>query len=79
MKSLDKSEPPHSITVYPFLSLGTRFCSLILIGLSNFLIVKNILINESGLGVIFNSKLSKNFFDWKEHKLSLFLNNTGNQ
>ena len=41
--------------------------------------VKNTLINESGLGVIFNSKLSKNFFDWKEHKLSLFLNNTGNQ
>ena len=72
-------EPPHSIIVNPFLSFDTSFCSLILIGLSNFCIVKNTLINESGLGVIFSSKLSKNFLDWKEHKLNLFLNNTGNQ
>ena len=64
MKSFDNSEPPHSITVNPFLSFDTSFCSLILIGLSNFFIVKNTLIN---------------FFDWKEHKLNLFLNNTGNQ
>ena len=79
MKSFDNSEPPHSITVNPFLSFDTSFCSLILIGVSNFFIVKNTLIKESGLGVIFNSKLSKNFFDWKEHKFNLFLNNTGSQ
>ena len=79
MNSFDKLVPPHSITVNPFLSLDISFCSLILIGPSIFFIVKNTLINESGFGVIFSSKLSKNFFDWKEHKLILFLNNTGNQ
>ena len=54
MKSFGNSEPPHSITVNPFLSLDTSFCSLILIGESNFFIDRKTLINESGLGLIFN-------------------------
>ena len=31
------------------------------------------------LNLTTSEKLSKNFFDWKEHKLNLFLNKTGNQ